>query len=278
MNSKSATIGAASLTRLPPLGFKEWGMTGGLVLLVVALWLFPTVWYTRADPHARRLWFRERSEVPGWAFKTVPVSERAENILVADAVVSGEFRRNADGVMVNVFSAKRYSEKPDEIGLFMHTPDRCWTDAGLRLEPVSPDYIELTVQGIRMLFERRIFVGGNTRELVYFGGLVGGQPVPYRLDHNLSVGMKRALRAAAAGKESAVRAADTYFWKRIWQGFVDRNPLVGPKQFIRISTPVPGEDVAQADAVLKNFLGQWLEPTDYAAELQEALKKKASQG
>lgn len=253
-------------------------MTGGLVLLVVALWLFPTVWYTRADPNARRLWFRERSEVPGWAFKTVPVSERAENILVADAVVSGEFRRNADGVVVNVFSAKRYSEKPDEIGLFMHTPDRCWTDAGLRLEPVSPDYIELTVQGIRMLFERRIFVGGNSRELVYFGGLVGGQPVPYRLDHNLSVGMKRAMRVAAAGKESAVRAADTYFWKRIWQGFVDRNPLVGPKQFIRISTPVLGEDVAQADAVLKNFLGQWLEPSDYAAELQEALKKKASQG
>jgi hypothetical protein len=97
---------------------------------------------------------------------------------------------------------------------------------------------------------------------------VGGQPVPYRLDHNLSVGMKRALRVAAGQAESGVRAADTRFWGRIWRGFVERNPLLGPKQFIRVSVSSSGEDLAEGDRLLQDFLRRWLEPSDYEAELR----------
>lgn len=247
-----------------------------LGLVVIGLWAFPTFWYNRTDPTVRRLWFHERTEVPGWEFREIPVSEGAERILVADKLFSGEFRRASDRAVINVFSAKRYSEKRDEIGLFMHTPDRCWTDGGWNLEPVVPDVVEFEVNGVPMRFERRVFVaGGGRRELTYFGGLVGGQPVPYRLDHNLSVGMRAALRRAAGGQESMVRFIDTRFWSRIWQGLVDRNPLVGPKQFVRISTAVSGPDLIGGDQLLREFLGCWLEPTPFESELREFLAKKS---
>lgn len=252
---------------------------GGITLLgvlVIALWAFPTVWYTRSEADGPRLWFRERSVVAGWEFKEIPVAERAERILVADTLFSGEFRRQDDPALVNAFSARRYSEKRDEIGLFMHTPDRCWTDGGWQLEPIAPDVAEFAVNGVAMRFERRLFsLPSGHRELTYFGGLVGGRPVPYRLDHNLSVGLKRALRKAAGGQESLVRVADTRFWGRIWQGFIERNPLVGPKQFVRVSTPVRGSDFAAADSLLREFLSQWLEPVSYEEELSRVLSPKS---
>ena len=60
---------------------------------------------------------------------------------------------------------------------------------------------------------------------------------------------------------------DARLWERVWDGFRSRRPLLGPKQFIRISTPLRGTDLAAADRLLFEFLEQWLEPVDYAAEL-----------
>ncbi len=252
---------------IPQVSRRALILIGFLSVGVLLLWAFPWVWFSKTDQSVDRLWLSERADLPGWSFLEIPVSEREERILVADRTFSGRYDHRDNRAQVQVFSAKRYSEKASEIGLFMHTPDRCWTDAGWTLEPIQPDHLELEVRGIRMQFERRLFDHGGVRELTYFGGLVGGQPVPYRLDHNLSVGMKRALRQAAGTTESAVRVADTRFWVRVWEGFLDRSPLVGPKQFVRVSTRVHGEDYGRADAILEGFLNEWLEPSDYEAEL-----------
>jgi len=235
---------------------------------VVGLWSFPYLWYR---PHAKgqsRLWLRERSQIEGWIFHRIPVTERAERLLIADKHFSGVFTNLQTGVPVQVFSAKRYSQRSDETGLFMHTPDRCWSDVGWEIDVISPDSLELEVHGVQMQFERRLFVHDTQRELVYFGGLVGGMPVPYRLNHNLSVGMRRALREAAGKKESIVRATDTRFWARIWKGFVDRDPVMGPKQFIRLSTSCSGQDLSEQDRLLRDFLSLWLEPSDYEAVIE----------
>lgn len=241
--------------------------------IIVSLWVFPAFWYKPSGKGQTRLWLRERDQIDGWVFQSMAVAESAEKLLVADALFSGAFTNVGTGKMVQVFSAKRYSQKGDEIGLFMHTPDRCWTDGGWDIAPISPDVLEFEVRGVRMLFERRLFVHGSQRELVYFGGMVGGQALPYRLDHNLPVGLRRALRVKAGTGESAVRAANTQFWSRIWRGFIDRNPLVGPKQFVRISTASPSADATEADRILQDFLGRWLEPSDYEAEIQAWLAK-----
>jgi hypothetical protein len=235
-----------------------------LATIVAGLWAFPGYWYTHRTSD-RVHWFHEKEDLPGWNYEAIPISKAAEAALVGDRLVNGEFHSQG-GQAVRVFSAKRYEEKANEIGLFMHTPDRCWTQIGWRVESALPEIIEVEVHGARIPVERRVFVNRNHRELVYFAGLVGGEPLPYRLDHHLSVAKKyqvKNLRGDAAG--AGLRAADSQFWSRLWDSFTNRRELLGPKHFLRVSTPL-GWDIAAADQRLREFLPQWLEPADYAAE------------
>jgi hypothetical protein len=245
-----------------------WG-TLVLTVLVAAVWVFPRLWYTATAAGEKPLWFGVRTNLAGWTWREIPLDESAERLLVADVATFGEFQNPATRQVVRAFSAKRYTFKPHDTGLFLHTPDRCWTLAGWKFEPVTPDHIERVVHGVRLVFERRVFVAGGERELVYFGGLVGGQPLPYRLDHNLSVGLRFATTPPEKSQSRGffARAVDARLWERVWDGFRSRRPLLGPKQFIRISTPLRGADLAAADRLLSEFLEQWLEPVDYAAEL-----------
>jgi len=233
-------------------------------VVVLALWQFPRFWYTRVDASVGSFWLAEQSKIEGWDYEEIPVSKSAEKVLVADRLINGEFRRGDQ--VVRVFSAKRYAESQNEIGLFVHTPDRCWTEAGWKMEHTQPDFKELTVHGINIQFERRIFTTGSTPELVYFAGLVGGQSLPYRLDHNLSVGMKHARKMSKDNTGTALRAVDDRYWGRVMDSFLARRPLHGPKQFVRISTPIRNDDVNQADLLLTQFLSSWLRPVDYSSE------------
>jgi hypothetical protein len=238
----------------------------GLSLALALVWGFPRVWYAQGKMDRQGYWLREASEVEGWEYRAVSVAESAEKVLVADRLICGEFS-SPGSQPVRVFSAKRFSEKPHDIGLFVHTPDRCWTESGWRIEPVDPDLREIQLHGRNLLLERRLFVVGTQRELVYFGGLVGGEPLPYRLDHNLSVGMKHAMRQSGDRTGTALRAQDKRLWTRVWESFLSRRALMGPKQFIRISTPIREDDTGAADELLVDFLGKWLAPADYAEEL-----------
>ncbi len=242
--------------------------TGLFSAAVIGLVLFPAIWYTRADAKIGFFWLAEQTNITAWAYQQVPVSKSAEAVLVADNLVNGEFATSNRERLVRVFSAKRYVESQNEIGLFVHTPDRCWTESGWKMEPTRPEVSEIDLHGIPLVLERRIFVNGPVRELVYFGGLVGGQPLPYRLDHNLSVGMKHALRTAEDETGTTLRASDKRFWQHVWESFAARRRLIGPKQFIRISTPVTEGGIEKADGLLTEFLPKWLVPVDYDKELQ----------
>lgn len=251
------------------LPFRSVGMVvGSMSLLVLLLWQFPRFWYTHSDTNLGSHWLTEQPVIPGWQFEDVPIAAAAEKVLVADRLFSGSFQRNNESI-VRVFSAKRYTESSNEIGLFVHTPDRCWTESGWRMEATQPEFKELTVHGVSLLFERRIFHYGGNRELVYFGGLVGGQPLPYRLDHNMSVGMKRAMRGAGDNNGALLRAGDQRLWARVLDSFTARRQLIGPKQFVRISTPIRGDAIAVADELLASFLPQWLQASDYREEIED---------
>ena len=244
----------------------------GLILLC---WCFPEFWYTRSNEQQSFVWYNETTNVDGWKFKEVPVAEAAEKLLVADRLFNGQFYNNQN-TTVAVFSAKRYQEKQNEIGLFVHTPDRCWTESGWRIEPLTPDVVELNVHGVPLQLERRVFAYDKHRELVYFCGLVGGQTLPYRLDHNLAVGQRQLLRAAVDKTGSTLRASDSRLWQRVWDSFVSRRRLLGPKQFLRISTSIQGGNIEKADELLQQLLPQWLVKTDYLSELRTWHDKKSS--
>jgi hypothetical protein len=243
-----------------------WLPIGGLLAVIAALWLFPAFWYTNAG-EGDRVWFRERTDIAGWEFEPVPISASAERVLVADRTVNGEFRREDEAV--RVFSAKRFVENSNEIGLFVHTPDRCWVEGGWKIQPIAPEVQEVRVRGVTLRMERRLFEFGNNRELVYFCGLVDGRSLPYRLDHNLSVGLRTGGEGNPTASGARGRASDIHFWHRLWGSFESRRALSGPKQFIRVSTPVHGEDLEEADARLQMFLSLWLEPGDFSRERNE---------
>lgn len=281
MGEMEVQTGAASTVgRSEPCAPSRAALLGaGIVTcFVLAVWGFPAVWYTRSARADASAWFGESTNVVGWSYSNIPVSASAERLLVADSTFSGEYTNQSRRQVVRAFSAKRYTHKPHDTGLFLHTPDRCWALAGWKFEPVTPDHVELTVHGTHMVFERRVFVVGGQRELVYFGGLVGGQPLPYRLDHNLSVGLRFAATEVQKGSSRGflARAVDERLWGRIWDGFTTGSQLRGPKQFIRISTPVFGQDLDPGDRLLGAFLEQWLRPVDYRAELDGWLAKRSS--
>jgi hypothetical protein len=236
--------------------------------VVALLWLFPTVWYRGGADQDNFCWFAEQSDIKGWSFKDTPISKAAEAVLVGDRMVSGEFTRE-DGAKIRVFSAKRYSKKENEIGLFSHTPDRCWTAVGWRIEPTEPDVVERAIHGVRVLLERRIFSVNGQRELVYFGALVGGKALPYRLDQYYSAGRKRTEAGGGDTSATWLRLKQARVWSWAWDSFKNRTPLSGPQQFLRISTPVSGAETNAADELLTGFLEKWLAPADYSAELAQ---------
>jgi hypothetical protein len=233
----------------------------GLTFLVAGVWVFPMLWYTKTDPSQVVQWLSEQTNAPGWGYQPLVVDKSAERLLVADRLVFGEFTRNRNrSEIVRVFGARRTEEDPKEIGLFVHTPDRCWVQGGWSLAETTPDFVEVSIHGRKVGFERRVFEIQGRRELVYFTGLVGGQTLPYRLDHNYSV----SRRMLSVGQMDRVRQEnrwnDSLLWRRLLDSFLSRRPLLGPKQFLRISTPIQGEEIAKADQRIMELLPAWLQP------------------
>jgi hypothetical protein len=80
----------------------------------------------------------------------------------------------------------------------------------------------------------------------------------------MAVGMRYQLRQAKDPTGSTLRASDARFWQRVWDSFAARRPLLGPKQFIRISTPLDnGDDLDAADRLLREMLPLWLSSGPY---------------
>jgi hypothetical protein len=245
------------------MGRAGWLGVGIGSALVLACWMFPWVWYTRAASDQPSVWLAEQTNSPAWKCVPQEVDKSAEKALAADALFYGQFT-NPEGECVRLFTAKRFNENPNEIGLFVHTPDRCWTEAGWQLEPVQPELMDIEVGGIKFSVERRLFTASNQKELVYFFGLVGGQPLPYRLDHNMGVGLRYRRNAPEGKGGTALRAKDDRLWAHVWESFKGRRQLLGPKQFVRISTTLRGGPIEQGDAVLKSAMAALLKPADFA--------------
>lgn len=251
-------------------------LTGGVFALAIgALWAFPVFWYRGVGKEASFVWLAEQTNVTGWVFKEVPIAKAAEAVLVGDRMANGEFVSGDASRVIRVFSAKRYLQKENEIGLFSHTPDRCWTGAGWKIELIGPEFVDCQIHGVAMRFERRLFVHDAARELVYFGAIVGGEALPYRLDQYLAANLTKTASTKRDSESTLLRLKSSRVWGWTWDAFVNRTAFGGPQQFIRVSTPWnsgqnstvqgPGE-IAEADERLRSFLPQWLVPVNYEKE------------
>jgi len=227
------------------------------LIFVAGLCVFPEVWYKSNVTGGAIKMLTLRTNTSDWTFEALPVEKSAERVLVADEIISGVCS-NGMGHEVYIFLASRHNPRRNEIGLFTHTPDRCWTEAGWVPEPVMPDHLQINLYGLDLTFERRVFRAGQLRVLVYFGGLADGQPIPFRLDHNISVGVRLITRGTIDRTGTLLRATDLHYWKRIWESFVSRKSITGTAQFIRVSTEIHSEDLTKSDELLKSFMEQCL--------------------
>lgn len=237
-----------------------------LTVIVLLLWWLPRFWYTGWAAGSSFRWFQTATNLPGWQYTAIPISKTAEAFLVADRLENGQLT-GPERQEVSIYSAKRYVEKENEIGLFSHTPDRCWTEAGWKLEPQAPDFVELEVHGLRLLLERRVFGINGRRELVYFTAVVGGKPLPYRLNQYHRVGQKMGGGVGNDSVNTLQRLLQARLWGWAWESFCKRAPLGGPQQFVRLSTPIGIDGIPGAEARLRRVLPLWLQPGDYTAEL-----------
>lgn len=259
------------------LSSRHWGV---LVLsgVLLVLWQFPGPWYAGKADGTQYLWFGLNEEIPGWEYKEISVGDAAEAILVADRMDNGEFHQEG-GTLVRVFSAKRFEEKENSVGLFSHTPDRCWTNTGMVIQSEAPFFRKIEIHGIEMVLERRVFSMGSQRELVYFGALVGGSALPYRMDQYLGSGLRRESGSGGDKGGSIDRLVNTRVWSWALESFLKRARLAGPQQLIRISTPIRGP-IESADERLLGFFEQWLRVVPYEEErklfeLQQAEAEEA---
>jgi hypothetical protein len=237
-----------------------------LSLLICTMWVFPAFWYRPSDTRgAGFIWLTEQSTISDWKFHEISVGKAAEAILVADKIFNGEFSR-PDGTTIQAYGAKRYVEKENEIGLFSHTPDRCWTAAGWKMEPSNPSFVEREIHGLRVLLERRVFSAQGHRQLVYFGAVVGGRPLPYRIDQYMTAATKRSAEVGGDTAGTWERLRQPRLWGWAWESFINRTPLSGPQQFFRVSTPIVGNDIAPSERLLNEFLPLWLQLEDFQKE------------
>ncbi len=251
---------------------RNYAGTFGLAVVLLIMWLFPGFWYAGKSDEESYQWFGLNEEISGWEYNEISVGDAAEAILVADRMDNGAYRQG-DGPVVRVFSAKRFEEKENSVGLFSHTPDRCWTNTGMVIENDEPYFRNVDIHGIEMVLERRVFSIGSQRELVYFGALVGGAALPYRMDQYLGSGRKR--ESAARGDEGGAigRLVNTRVWGWAFESFVKRARLAGPQQLIRISTPIT-DSVESADARLLDFFEKWLSVVSYEDEVKQFEKQR----
>ena len=136
------------------------------------------------------------------------------------------------------------------------------------IENVEPFFQEIEIHGIEMLLERRVFRFGLRRELAYFGALVGGEALPYRMDQYLGAGLKKHPNALGDHGGALGRLVDLRVWSWALESFVRRTRLAGPQQLIRVSTPIEGS-IDAADARLRSVLNLWLKLVPYEDEWRE---------
>lgn len=235
-----------------------------LALAMAAVVSFPAIWFKK--PTFGGVWFRGKTNVSNWIYQDVPITSAVEKIITCDFATNGEFT-NPNDSKVRVFLSSRLREVENDLQLFAHPPDLCWRAAGFEMIPTTPSFRTVTVSGLVIPFERRIFEQNGFKELVYYAGLLSGKPLPFRL------GWDRLPDADNATGHS-VPIPTLRSLKRIPQTLRSRETLAGAKQFIRISTPVAISNVSRGDTLLENFLKEWLEasgfPTNSLARMSDS--------
>lgn len=241
---------------------------GGVVVGVIGLFLLAVggAWgwfHVQPRRFPTRLRMEARAQVPGYSFRSEPVSRDVLDLLAVSTndLVSGVFQRERtpavrDPERVSVFYAGWSARSAREMSVVMHTPDVCWVGAGA--VPVAlgqPGWVDLTLGAGTASFECRVFeLQPGRRELTLWCTLVNGQAYGEAYRFAPAPGAGQSASAEQAKVAAGRRAGGNQFLHALRE----RVPGTGDKQFVRLSLGVDGQDWAGALGRLKAFAGAWL--------------------
>ena len=112
----------------------------------------------------------------GSKFEGYPLGESVESYIQSEYTING-FYGAKEKNQIKVYSSSNYKSLSigSQLEIFEHTPDVCWVGSGRErlFEEDHQKQIEVGKESI--LFERRVYQFGDTRELCYFAFLLGGK-------------------------------------------------------------------------------------------------------
>ena len=165
----------------------------------------------------------------GSKFEESPLGESVESYIQSDFTING-FYGIKEKNQIKIFSSSIYKSPSigSQLEIFEHTPDVCWVGSGWErlFEEDHQKHIEVGKESI--LFERRVYQFGDTRELCYFAFLLGGK--------SLSAQDETLISSAMTDKKSFL-SGFRYFHQKILntlvKNFADFKQSYQSAQFIR---------------------------------------------
>lgn len=264
-----------------PVSGTSWGPAILVFCLFLACILTPWWWFHSGEADSvSRLRMAISSQVPGFSFTSVPVSNVELQTLATTNLMSGFYcpiptiempgttaNRPVSRNKIRVFAAEWEAQTGQDMLVVHHTPDVCWVGAGwtpISLGQPTQVLLELPPGGtghgspsaVPLPFECRVFQppGGGARELVLWCTLVGGQVLPEIhlfpiATDNGAAERDTTSRMGPYGRRLAI--------SHLWQLLSRRIPAQSSKQFVRLSVPIQdswGVAIEEARA----FAQQWI--------------------
>ena len=187
----------------------------------------------------------------GSKFEESPLGESVESYIQSDFTING-FYGIKEKNQIKIFSSSNYKSPSigSQLEIFEHTPDVCWVGSGWErlFEEDHQKQIEVGKESI--LFERRVYQFGDTRELCYFAFLLGGK--------SLSAQDETLISSAADFDKkrsfvSGLRCFHQKILNTLVKNFADFKQSYQSAQFIRVSVKID-QTVESSEKSILSFL------------------------
>lgn len=217
-------------------------------LTLIVVLILPSLWYNNKYPVGNKVDLNMfQRDIKGWTFKSVDIEDAIEKLIKSDKIVNGMYTNYEKHMEINLFVTEKISNDLNDFPecILSHTPDRCWPSVGWKVEEAVPNLTVIEFEDHSIIFERRIFSYNGIRQLVYFTGLLNGQQLPFRLNHNYK-----------NYRNDIYKIFNEDVMQRLTQTFKSRLTLKGKKNFIRFSTEI-NYGLKQTERDFSDFISSW---------------------
>jgi hypothetical protein len=226
-----------------------------LACVIAFLWIPFDIYPRVLNKSKNSNWYQPCGASSTWSVSVIDDDKLVKSQLNADWYFYRQYiSKTNDQEVVRFFSTAQSRSDLRDLRILQHPPDFCWVLSGWSNETDDETRTQVETPLGNVWFERRIFNHLNKSELVYFTAFVGSTP--------LFNGKNRYFPITSEGKSSGQNS--TFFswlnwFNRImpegsWKISEIHKSDVRQTQFVRVSAPILGGRVSEADMRIRRFL------------------------